>query len=95
MADCAFCKKDMLVVDGCISVAVKIYKPRPKSGRDLLRRMNPIRYGNEQRFPDMREKPQRCHDCNAKIGYFHHPNCDWEECPNCHLQMLTCGGECG
>jgi hypothetical protein len=23
-------------------------------------------------------------------GYFHHVGCDWEECPRCHDQLLSC-----
>lgn len=30
----------------------------------------------------------RCHDCGVKPGGFHHPGCDWEECPRCHLQAI-------
>jgi hypothetical protein len=32
-----------------------------------------------------------CHDCRAEIGEFHGPNCDWEQCPFCRGQLLTCG----
>ena len=36
-------------------------------------------------------EPGKCHDCGAKIGELHEPNCDWEECPFCHGQMFSCG----
>lgn len=34
-----------------------------------------------------------CHDCGAKIGEFHQPGCDMEECPFCNDQLISCG--CG
>lgn len=109
---CDICNGDMLVVAGCRPIPVSITK-----GDSILvvKEMEPIRYGQEQRFdlqmqvqferdPEaaavMREvakdsKTKRCHDCGAQPGEFHHPGCDWEECPNCHHQMLMCGGTCG
>ena len=32
-----------------------------------------------------------CHDCSVKIGETHLPNCDWEECPFCRSQLISCG----
>lgn len=34
-----------------------------------------------------------CHDCGAKYGEQHLPNCDEERCPKCGLQLLSCGHE--
>lgn len=31
-----------------------------------------------------------CHDCGAKLGEFHHDNCDMEECPCCGFQLISC-----
>ncbi len=31
-----------------------------------------------------------CHDCGVKPGKFHKPGCDWERCPFCYGQMITC-----
>ena len=31
-----------------------------------------------------------CHDCAVGRGDWHHPGCDVEECPRCHLQALSC-----
>lgn len=36
------------------------------------------------------EKKIRCGDCGAKIGYYHHVNCDLESCPVCGGQLLSC-----
>lgn len=35
-----------------------------------------------------------CHDCNVASGSYHHSGCDWEKCPNCGIQMISCGFEC-
>jgi hypothetical protein len=37
------------------------------------------------------EPDSRCHDCGVKVGGYHHPGCDDEECPNCHMQLISCG----
>lgn len=34
-----------------------------------------------------------CPDCAVNVGQLHHPGCDAEECPDCHLQAIGCG--CG
>lgn len=92
MAICSACKHDMQVTDGCVEVLIEIKRGR---STDYLK---PIPYGQEQRYGEdwqCRAHNQRCHDCNVKPGQFHHPGCDIEECPNCHHQMLMCGGDCG
>ena len=33
---------------------------------------------------------ERCHDCMAKPGSFHHPGCDGERCPKCGEQAISC-----
>jgi hypothetical protein len=33
---------------------------------------------------------KRCHDCSCKIGEYHAPGCDMEECPFCHSQLISC-----
>ena len=33
---------------------------------------------------------ERCHDCNAKVGEYHHPGCDAEACPVCGEQLISC-----
>lgn len=35
----------------------------------------------------------RCGDCGAKTGGFHHLGCDLERCPLCRWQLISCG--CG
>jgi len=35
-------------------------------------------------------KNHRCHDCEVKIGHYHHPGCDMEKCPQCKGQLISC-----
>ena len=78
MAICRFCGNDMSKADGCVKIPVKI------GGKD----MDPIKYGDEKEEADT---PERCHDCNAQKGHFHHPGCDMERCPKCGGQLISCG----
>jgi hypothetical protein len=32
----------------------------------------------------------RCPDCNIAPGGKHHPNCDYEKCPKCGGQLISC-----
>lgn len=41
-------------------------------------------------FASLGPEPERCPDCNVSKGGYHHPGCDNEECPNCHLQLISC-----
>ena len=82
-AECECCKRRMLRADGCafgkIHIGGKIY--------------DRIRCGDEKDFiPNMKED-ERCHDCGAKKGYFHHWNCDAERCPVCGEQLIFCDCE--
>jgi hypothetical protein len=89
----------MQTADGCNLVPISIKNQHGK----VIKEMEPIRFGDEQRYlkyasPNVSvitEGWQRCHDCNVKRGEYHHPGCDEEECPNCRLQMISCGGDCG
>lgn len=95
---CNVCKGRMLKIDGCRMIQVSIYDgPPPQRGerRRPVKVMDPIPFGKEERYGQVDPPIGRCHDCGAMPGKFHHPGCDWEECPNCHLQMISCGGECG
>jgi len=33
---------------------------------------------------------QRCHDCSALPGQYHHWGCDMERCPACGYQLISC-----
>lgn len=43
------------------------------------------------RIPFPQQEPLRCHGCNIAPGGFHHEECDVEECPRCHGQLISCG----
>ena len=36
---------------------------------------------------------EMCHDCGAKLGRYHHANCDVEQCPICGGQLIGCNCE--
>ena len=46
--------------------------------------------GDEMDFDPCMSEGERCHDCGAKRGHYHHWNCDAERCPACHGQLLSC-----
>ena len=82
MAICKYCELEMNEAHGCVKMPVKTIDGN----------LDPILYGSEiGREP---EKPgHRCHDCGALPGHYHHPGCDWEQCPRCHKQLLSCDCE--
>lgn len=87
----------MTDADGCVEKHIEY-----GDGKQL----KAITHGDETRFSaeympteEMREAAEeldaaddsdRCHDCNAREGEYHHPRCDWEECPRCNGQLLGC-----
>lgn len=78
-APCEICGGRMLKVDGCTWPGVY------SRGKYYKR----IKYGSEDfAWPD-----ERCHDCGAKLGHYHHANCDVEQCPVCGGQLIGCNCE--
>lgn len=80
MARCEFCGQDMMTADGCVFIPVvhegKAYHPI-KVGD----------WGDHSAY----EPGERCPDCNALYGHYHHPGCDQERCPVCGGQLIGCG----
>ena len=37
------------------------------------------------------EKDRPCHDCGVSEGEPHDWGCDWERCPMCGQQLISCG----
>ena len=79
-AICGHCNGDMLAVDGCKILAVRV------GGVDYT----PIKVGGEGDFFEGDNHDVRCGDCGAKYGHYHHPGCDCERCPVCGGQMIGC-----
>ncbi len=48
-----------------------------------------IPYGQEKRHKGPIDTAP-CHDCNVQPGGIHHIGCDWEECPTCGMQVISC-----
>ena len=47
---------------------------------------------NQKRIPyGVETRDGRCHDCGVQKGDLHAEGCDWEECPTCHGQKISCG----
>lgn len=82
MAKCNYCNQDMLKCDGCTK-SIIILEDGKKHHR--------IKMGdNEDFYSDITNKNERCHDCGALVGHYHHFGCDCERCPKCHFQLISC-----
>lgn len=78
MAICQFCNGEMLEVDGCTYNVLEL-----SNGRRAWR----IKAGEEDGWI---EPGERCNDCGALYGHYHHYGCDVEKCPFCGHQLITC-----
>lgn len=82
MGICNRCKKDMYKVDSCI---------RASMVHDGVK-YEPIKYGEDGKHLGLYYRViERCSECGAKIGHYHHLGCSNEVCPVCEGQLLSCG----
>ena len=76
---CEFCQQGKLRSSGCLIASVEVH------GESVPRiPYTPPKFGKEF---------ERCQDCNAKYGRYHHPKCEWELCPCCMHELVACGCE--
>jgi hypothetical protein len=88
MAVCKVCKQDMSVVKRCLDIKIRFQR---RSGQGLVEELDKIRMGAETRFGVSEPDPTRlCHDCGVEMGACHHSGCDWESCPRCQRQAISC-----
>lgn len=79
-AICPQCKRNMLRTRTCSARIILLHG----QNYDL------IPYGAERFELPSDPEYDRCGDCGVKRGGFHHVNCDMEECPRCHEQLIGC-----
>lgn len=77
MTKCNFCEREMTTAKGCVE---HVYLLR--DGKQV----EPIKVGVEGWI----EPNERCTDCGAKYGEYHHIGCDVERCGVCGGQLITC-----
>ena len=83
MVKCQHCGKEMTKAKGCGCVEIEVdgeWYPRIRVGRP-----GDLAYGYREFH-----RGDRCGDCGAQFGQFHHPGCDMEACPKCGNQLLSC-----
>lgn len=78
MAVCSWCHGEMTTAISCVVDALH------RKGR----RFDMLAFGDE---PGRRTRGDRCGDCGAFRGGWHHPGCDLQPCPACGRQLLSCG----
>jgi hypothetical protein len=80
--------KNKRYCDGCGQLPECCECEQEQFNESAVTILDRIPYGQEIRPKRLEQK--RCSDCAVKLGHFHHPGCDWEECPRCGLQLISC-----
>lgn len=82
---CEFCGREMVSANGCVSIPIIRFEP---DGKKMVRKTyRRQKVGDEGRI----EEGERCWDCGALFGHYHHFGCDIEKCPICGNQLAFCG----
>ena len=81
MSACKTCGREMRFKLSCVISPIDMKEGPP---------MAQVPYGKETRYPGP-PPTNECHDCMVPVGGYHHPGCDYEECPKCHRQIIGCG----
>ncbi len=82
---CDWCEQEMAPGNGCDDAQFKSADDIRQRLRFTVERIDQHGHDNMASTPD-----DICHDCNVKVGQFHHFGCDWERCPFCRGQLISC-----
>lgn len=82
MAECKYCGLEMTEANGCCESLM--------IGNTLRKR---IAVGAPGDMYEGMKDGQRCTDCGATKGHYHHFGCDVETCPCCDDQLFFCSCE--
>jgi len=85
MSVCKDCQREMLDGTGCIFTKFG-YKGQTKTYKR-------IKCNDPEDLHAQFGETDKCHDCGAIAGTYHHDGCDSERCPNCKDQALGCDCE--
>lgn len=86
MAECGHCEREMHEAESCTG---------PETILLLGTEYERYRLGEHEQelarqLPSAVDDKPRCADCGVTEGGLHHPRCDWERCPICDGQLLSC-----
>lgn len=80
MVKCPDCGKDVNRANGCSVCEIEI------NGEWYEK----LKFGTDDDYYHWADEKNRCPDCGAKLGYYHHSGCDMEICPRCDNMSADC-----